>query len=211
MSCFRWSNDIETLTLGPINAWLVSQSDSLQARVSEILSHQRQFIAVADQARDVILTHISAFRVEQAGLLVGRVYERLHHDQGIATKSHVIHITDAIMAKDDDATPVSVKISPATWSLAKPYLDEGKIVVGWYHSHPNIGAFFSGTDRNTQAAIFNHAYSLGWVIDWVRKEDAWFIGAESSPVDQVAVFVLPDNTAKQPNAAREETKNPASL
>ncbi len=43
------------------------------------------------------------------------------------------------------------------------------MVVGWYHSHPNLGAFFSGTDRATQRAFFNRPYSVGLVVDPVRR------------------------------------------
>jgi proteasome lid subunit RPN8/RPN11 len=54
-------------------------------------------------------------------------------------------------------------------------------VVGWYHSHPGLGAFFSHTDRRTQQAFFAHAYSVGWVVDPLRGESAWFVGPRSLP------------------------------
>ena len=56
------------------------------------------------------------------------------------------------------------------------------MVVGWYHSHPNRGAFFSGTDRRTQRALFTQSYSIGLVIDPVRGEEAWFWGPDSIPL-----------------------------
>jgi proteasome lid subunit RPN8/RPN11 len=66
----------------------------------------------------------------------------------------------------------------------------GERVVGWFHSHPDIGAFFSGTDRRTQAAFFAQAFSVGWVIDPVRGEEAWFLGADARDVVQSRVFTL---------------------
>ena len=62
-----------------------------------------------------------------------------------------------------------------------------QFVVGWFHSHPNLGAFFSGTDRRTQAAFFSERYKLGWVIDPIRTEEAWFIGPNSNELSQSMV------------------------
>jgi proteasome lid subunit RPN8/RPN11 len=67
------------------------------------------------------------------------------------------------------------------WNRARERLGD-RIVVGWYHSHPNLGAFFSGTDRRTQRHFFNRPYSVGLVIDPVRGEEAWFVGPEATPL-----------------------------
>jgi len=61
------------------------------------------------------------------------------------------------------------------------------ITVGWYHSHPDLGAFFSQTDRATQRAFFNAPYSVALVIDPIRNEEAWFVGAESSRLSHYAI------------------------
>lgn len=63
------------------------------------------------------------------------------------------------------------------------------LVVGWYHSHPNLGAFFSGIDRKTQKSFFNHTYSLGWVIDPLRNEDKIFVGEESEEYKQTLMVL----------------------
>ena len=52
-------------------------------------------------------------------------------------------------------------------------------MIGWYHTHPNLGAFFSGTDETTQRSFFNQSYSLGLVIDPARCEKKIFFGASS--------------------------------
>jgi len=71
----------------------------------------------------------------------------------------------------------------SVWTSALPNKEAGKLIVGWFHSHPNLGAFFSGTDRATQRNFFAHDYSLGYVIDPVRKEDAYFIGRCCNELD----------------------------
>lgn len=73
---------------------------------------------------------------------------------------------------------VALEMSSEIWNQLAGRNHED-LVVGWYHSHPNLGAFFSGTDRKTQKAFFNHAYSLGWVIDPIKKEQKVFVAGES--------------------------------
>jgi proteasome lid subunit RPN8/RPN11 len=69
-------------------------------------------------------------------------------------------------------------------------LQPGEVVVGWFHSHPDLGAFFSGTDRRTQAGFFHHPFSLGWVVDPVRGEQAWFCGPHSVELQAADVLAL---------------------
>jgi proteasome lid subunit RPN8/RPN11 len=111
--------------------------------------------------------------LEQGGLLLGTAWA------GADERVCVVQIRAAVHSAQSEASPVSLSMPTEVWSAAREQLLEGETVVGWYHSHPNIGAFFSGTDRRTQAAFFNHAHSLGWVMDPVRREQAWFAGAES--------------------------------
>jgi proteasome lid subunit RPN8/RPN11 len=77
------------------------------------------------------------------------------------------------------------------WDAARAALRPGEQVVGWYHSHPGIGAFFSGADRRTQAGFFNRPFSVGWVIDPARGEHAWFVGPESRGIPAASIVALP--------------------
>jgi len=78
---------------------------------------------------------------------------------------------------------VSLAMGTEIWDRARDLMARaGSMVVGWYHSHPNLGAFFSGTDRATQRAFFNRPYSVGLVVDPVRGEEAWFVGPASTPL-----------------------------
>jgi hypothetical protein len=67
------------------------------------------------------------------------------------------------------------------WNRASLLLQNGLMVVGWYHSHPNLGVFFSGTDRATQSAFFT-SLRLGLVIDPIRKDEVFF-GGTSQELD----------------------------
>ncbi len=78
-----------------------------------------------------------------------------------------------------EGTGVSLRMGTSIWNEARNAQTAGQSVVGWYHSHPNLGVFFSGTDRRTQAAFFKQPYSLGFVVDPIRMEDMWFAGPDS--------------------------------
>ncbi|HPS90661.1 MAG TPA: Mov34/MPN/PAD-1 family protein [Methanothrix sp.] len=47
----------------------------------------------------------------------------------------------------------------------------GLSVVGWYHTHPGIGIFLSGTDKNTMFRHFNNPSSIALVLD--PKRNTW--------------------------------------
>ena len=91
---------------------------------------------------------------------------------------------DGFLASETCRTSgVSLAMGTEIWDRARDLMARtGSMVVGWYHSHPNLGAFFSGTDRATQRAFFNRPYSVGLVVDPVRGEEAWFVGPASTPL-----------------------------
>ena len=124
---------------------------------------------------DGIFAHLRERNVEMGGLLLGAVYEGLRGNEDL-----VIAVTDFAGSTEFDGTHVSLKMDPDVWERARLQSDGTSVVVGWYHSHPNLGVFFSGTDRKTQRAFFHHPHSLGLVIDPIRVEEMWFVGADST-------------------------------
>lgn len=125
--------------------------------------------------------HVACYHVESGGLLVGRVYE---NSRGVL----ITEIEHSVPAGVFDGTGTSLQMSADVWEAARRETPPGSYPVGWYHSHPNLGAFFSGTDRRTQASFFANAYSIGLVIDPIRNEAAWFAGADSMQLDPAEVF-----------------------
>ncbi|MFX1379614.1 MAG: Mov34/MPN/PAD-1 family protein [Promethearchaeota archaeon] len=47
-------------------------------------------------------------------------------------------------------------------------------IIGWWHSHPNLGCFLSSTDLLTQKYFFPDEYQVALVIDPVRNEFEFF-------------------------------------
>lgn len=125
-------------------------------------------------------------RVESGGLLLGRVFA--NSGELISSLKHIVVVAGCVSADDSHGTSTALRMEPALWSKANNTRRPNQFVVGWFHSHPNLGAFFSGTDRRTQAAFFSESYKLGWVIDPIRAEEAWFAGPDSRDLSQTMII-----------------------
>lgn len=114
---------------------------------------------------------------EQIGLLMGTVFR----DTGGAYRTLV---TQALPLPSSDASPVHVALThESTGRIAEALrrLPSESTVVGWYHSHPNLGVFLSGTDLRTQRACFAQDWHVAVVVDPVRRESGVFTGASGMP------------------------------
>jgi proteasome lid subunit RPN8/RPN11 len=140
---------------------------------------KRPAIYLTKGAMDFVHAHVSAYREESGGLLIG--YACVSQDLGAALNP-VLVVTEAVPSSDFSGSSVSLRMNPGVWRDSLTGKPKGSMVVGWFHSHPNLGAFFSGTDRKTQREFFNHEYSLGLVTDYVRNEQAFFLGRDSVEV-----------------------------
>jgi len=133
------------------------------------------------ELRARVWQHLKDSDIEQGGLLLGEVFTL--EGRPDPASSRAVLLTQAVAAADFLGSGVSLRMESALWESARAARGPLEIVVGWYHSHPGLGAFFSGTDRRTQAAFFNQPYSVGWVIDPFHAEQAVFIGANAEPTE----------------------------
>ena len=72
-----------------------------------------------------------------------------------------------------DHGPVHFTFTADAWALlhndkAKEY--PGLEIVGWYHTHPNLGVFYSSDDVIVHSAAFVLPWHVGLVIDPIRGE-----------------------------------------
>jgi proteasome lid subunit RPN8/RPN11 len=139
----------------------------------------------ADQAIEM---HVNSESLELGGLLLGRVYSA--PSTGDLDYPWITWIEESVPSHEYSNSSVSLRVGTEVWNRASAYLQNGLMVVGWYHSHPNIGAFFSSTDRATQSGFFNNLYSLGLVIDPIRRERKCFWGGASKEFDFKAMVVV---------------------
>jgi proteasome lid subunit RPN8/RPN11 len=143
------------------------------------------WIGVSRAVLETVLAHVRASRHESGGLLVGTAHAL---DPQRTDCPGRIQVMQAVAATDGEASRISLRMDSSVWQAAGRALETlqdaepAARIVGWYHSHPGLGAFFSETDRRTQRSFFAHAYSVGWVIDPLSDEHAAFLGADSDPV-----------------------------
>jgi proteasome lid subunit RPN8/RPN11 len=139
-------------------------------------------ILVVVEAWVRILNHLEFHRTEQGGLLLGYAARSQERSGG-----HTLLVAQSVPAQALSSSSVSLTIAPETWTHAQREISrlpssEHAQVIGWYHSHPNLGAFFSETDRHTQRSFFRQDYSLGIVIDPIRSEVKAYLGPKSTEV-----------------------------
>ena len=135
-----------------------------------------------------IISHLETAPYELGGLLLGKVFGLPFAG---ASKYPWITLVETVLPSEKyQSSSVSLRMGTEVWNRASTYFQSGLMVVGWYHSHPNLGVFFSGTDRATQAAFFRSPYALGFVVDPIRKERKCFFGASSEELDLRAITVF---------------------
>lgn len=138
-------------------------------------------VTLERSCRERIAAHLKTRRTELGGLLIGRAFAPDADFPG--DWGHAVWVEDFVPSEEFRTSGVSLEMGTEVWNRAREHLTaRERMVVGWYHSHPNLGAFFSGTDRRTQRHFFNQPYSIGLVMDPVRGEEAWFVGPEAIPL-----------------------------
>ena len=154
-------------------------------------------VFLSPECRLGILAHLRSHPTELGGLLLGRPYAG--GARVPVTWRPLVAIDRFVPSERFRSSSVSLAMDVEIWDRAGVMMArDGSMIVGWYHSHPNLGAFFSGTDRATQRAFFNTAYSVGLVVDPLRGEEAWFIGGRSASLKTQSIldasFAVPSAT-----------------
>jgi proteasome lid subunit RPN8/RPN11 len=197
----RWTDAPATSAGRTVAQWASAMrqridGDCLAAVVDRARPGGLPAVALEKAALEAAWRHVRGSALERGGLLLG---EPLHADHG-DRRTTLVHVRAAVAGLDHDATALSLRLHAGVWDAARQALAPGEVVVGWFHSHPGIGAFFSDTDRGTQAGFFNHPFSLGWVIDPQRREQAWFVGACSAGLPADSLVVLEPAAAESTRA-----------
>lgn len=129
---------------------------------------------LAPHARDQIGRQFAGVNEESGGLLLGKTFQVGPGTSG--NYDFLTFITEAVAGRERQSSAVSLHLDTSVWAEIQTFLGQGLQVVGWYHSHPRLGAFFSTQDRHTQSAFFPQAFMVGLVIDPFRNERKCFAG-----------------------------------
>lgn len=176
------------------------------------------YIIITQGAIQQIQAHAeSNLRSELGGALLGHAYR--HEDKLF------VEVQAVLPAVSVDHGPVHFTFNADSWAqlhrdreATYPKLD----MVGWFHTHPALGVFYSSDDVVVHSAAFTLPWHVGLVVDPVRKELGAFgwVTGQLAPfsgcyelLDQQAQSVLPwrmVRTAVWYDHAPEETIQPGS-
>ena len=117
--------------------------------------------------------------IEQQGILLGSVYQ---------TPSGFSAIVEAVLLSEAIGNQVYVESAHSDWSKMDRQMDElnqtrkRKLVkLGWWHTHPNMGIFMSGTDKGTQSNYFYKDWQFAVVLNPQEKKWGAFVGENAVP------------------------------
>lgn len=105
---------------------------------------------------------------EVGGALLGYAYR--HNEQLF------VEVRAAIPAISPDHGPVHFTFTADVWvqlhhdRAAYPDLE----IVGWFHTHPDLGVFFSADDLVVHSAAFRQPWHVALVVDPVRREACFY-------------------------------------
>ena len=184
-----------------------SQGITVPPRSGTLAPGQDEPVVIIDRAAwETMEAHARSSSVEVGGLLVG---EALRDG---ASGRPVTLVRGAIPAIGGASSSVSFTFTPDAWDYLTRERDRAwpqMITVGWFHTHPNLGIFYSSTDRSTQQAFFNQPWNVGLVIDPLARSDqvGVFVGAKSYrlpadalrivPLDETPVAITPEAAANR--------------
>ncbi|MEB3187514.1 MAG: Mov34/MPN/PAD-1 family protein [bacterium] len=114
---------------------------------------------------------------EHGGLLFGDLFED-------AERGPYVCLVQALPARRTEGSGIHLRFTPETWEAlrADPGWPDERALLGWYHSHPGLGVFLSGTDLGTQRRHFAHPWSVAVVLDPLAETWGVFVGPRGLPV-----------------------------
>jgi proteasome lid subunit RPN8/RPN11 len=127
-------------------------------------------VIVSQAALNQILSHgRSDLQSELGGALLGKAYR---HEERI-----FVTVDAALPAVSHDHGPVHFKFTADSW--AQLHQDKAASfpdleIVGWFHTHPDLGVFYSGDDVVVHSAAFTLPWHVGLVFDPIRDEACFF-------------------------------------
>lgn len=150
------------------------KESNLFTQISPVYLEKKAYLSIINHLK-------SDLEREQGGILFGNAYR--DPEKGIYVK-----VINAVAAPNTLGTKAHLEFTSQTWQGIMDYAKEiylSENIVGWYHSHPNIGVFMSHTDLKTQEAFFYHPWCVSIVYDPVNHEIGYFLGKKAKPVRPV--------------------------
>jgi proteasome lid subunit RPN8/RPN11 len=132
-------------------------SDDLQ-----IFVHEKTLRAIIDYSKSDLLR-------ELGGILVGGYY--------IWCGAHYVEIDAMLPARFGESRVGAFKFTHEAWADIHRRIDAehaDKHIVGWYHTHPNLGIFLSEDDLFIHQHFFSQPWQVALVVDPLASQLAFF-------------------------------------
>ncbi|MBQ9986546.1 MAG: hypothetical protein IJP38_09635 [Oscillospiraceae bacterium] len=171
--------------------------DSGAASATRPLPLPKNFVAVGDAGGDSaqiyikqdVYKRIEKFAKEQMSKEVGSV---LVGEYAVVGGRNTVIISDFIEAKYTDATAATLTFTHDTWDYINRELEtnyQGKVIVGWQHTHPGYGVFLSSYDMFIQENFFNLPWQIAYVVDPIADTRGFFEWKDGKVVPSGGFFV----------------------
>ncbi|MBU6429134.1 MAG: Mov34/MPN/PAD-1 family protein [Cyanobacteria bacterium REEB65] len=178
MSEIRWQDDDPPAQL-PLVSWEAFRRERSLAGerpVGKVAVFMTSIAAAAMRA------HGEASQgTEVGGILYGRVQDL----DGGGGRVPLVDILAALPAEGAAGTSVHLRWTAEAWAnifSQRADLAPDLEIVGWYHTHPGLGVFLSGTDRQTHSAFFSQPWQVAIVLDPHDGELGVFAGEDGKAV-----------------------------
>lgn len=156
-----------------VHIWEFESENPSNAAI-QVVTLMPVYEAICKQAHRALPNETGGFLIGQAGRDIGRNRWHLYVDQ-------------AEPVDPTDAAPTHFTFSWRDVERVRSSREKaGKALIGWYHTHPDLGVFLSRTDvTKTHNRLFNDPFQIALVLDPVRGTAAYFCR------DGTAVFDSP--------------------
>ena len=148
-----------------------------KAAKAQVASEQiavRLPIRFAAAAETSMLNHCKRSRKrELCGVLIGHATE----ENGV----WAVEVVDALDGRLANEQSMQVTYTQETWNDFHERVDrrsDGARIVGWFHTHPGFGVFYSKHDRFIQESFFSAPWQFGVVVDPVDSTLGVFVNGE---------------------------------
>ena len=132
-------------------------------------NNEQIIIMRQDALRQVVDHSHSNLHVELGGALLGQAYRYQNQIY--------VDVVAALPAVSGSHGPVHFTFNADSWTQLQrdrseqyPKLD----IIGWFHTHPGLGVFYSGDDVVVHSAAFTLPWHVGLVVDPVGNEASFF-------------------------------------
>ena len=174
--------------VAPVHIWRSPEHSSVEMLV---VAHLDVYSTIHEHAT-------AALPNETGGFLLGRVAHE-SRDGG-----WLVEIEEAVPVHPESQNPVHFTFTWRDVDRVRNYREgHSKALIGWYHTHPQLGIFLSETDiERTHRVLFSEPFQLALVFDPVSRRAGYFFWEGAQAIDAAPAAWREFEIAVQPAADR---------